>query len=99
MQDDSGEAARGALSRVLQRWGDQFNSSKGRADLHNPLSMGERLPLLPLSRSLFAGKAVAALSNFLVHLDGLNGCDHSWKANVQIPASSQSAHTPSALAA
>ena len=77
MQDDSGEAARGALSRVLQRWGDQLNSSKGRADLHNPLSMGERLPLLPLSRPLFAGKAVAALSSFLVHLGGLNGCDHS----------------------
>ena len=77
MQDDSGEAARGALSGVLQRWGDQLNSSKGRADLHNPLSMGEGLPLLPLSRPLFAGKAVVALSSFLVHLGGPSGCDHS----------------------
>ena len=55
MQDPSGGAAEEALSRVLQRWGDQLSGSKGRSELHNPLSMGEALPLLPLSRSLFAG--------------------------------------------
>ena len=40
---------------MLQRWGDQLSSNKGRSELHNPLSMGEALPLLPLSRPLFAG--------------------------------------------
>lgn len=55
VQDASGTAAREVLTRVLQRWGEQLSSSKGRADLHNPLSLGEALPLLPLSRSLFAG--------------------------------------------
>ena len=55
MQDASGAAAREVLTRVLQRWGEQLGSSKGRADLQNPLSLGEALPLLPLSRSLFAG--------------------------------------------
>jgi len=56
MQDPSGGAAREALTKVLQRLGDQLSSSKGRSELHNPLSMGEALPLLPLSRPLFAGK-------------------------------------------
>ena len=55
MQDPLGAAAEEALSRVLQRWGDQLSSNKGRSELHNPLSMGEALPLLPLSRPLFAG--------------------------------------------
>ena len=61
VQDPSGGAAEEALSRVLQRWGDQLSSSKGRSELHNPLSMGEALPLLPLSRSLFAGAQPAGL--------------------------------------
>lgn len=56
MQDASGEGAQEALASVLQRWGDQLSSSKGRSELHNPLSMGEALPLLPLSRPLFAGE-------------------------------------------
>ena len=47
---------------MLQRWGDQLSSSKGRADLQNPLSLGEALPLLPLSRSLFAGERQCLLS-------------------------------------
>ena len=55
MQDSSGGAAEEALSKVLQRWGDELSSSKGRSELHNPLSVGEALPLLPLSRPLFAG--------------------------------------------
>ena len=55
MQDVPGTAAREVLTRVLLRWGEQLSSSKGRADLQNPLSLGEALPLLPLSCSLFAG--------------------------------------------
>ena len=63
LQDVSGAAAaREVLTRVLQRWGDQLSSSKGRADLQNPLSLGEALPLLPLSRSLFAGELWCLLS-------------------------------------
>ena len=62
LQDATGAAAREVLTRVLQRWGDQLSSSKGRADLQNPLNLGEALPLLPLSRSLFAGEQWCLLS-------------------------------------